>query len=240
MSKGILQKKVEIQGLATAILLPSVGVFGGPIGSEVGEVGPLTCVVGIGLFQRTVLTLQRAGIRQLIVLSGPDEEQLKHSLSKGPRVTIPVRWMPIREFPLDDPRTWEALAAEVRGFALIASVNGVFSRGLIEQLRQDVRDGHAIVVTESRLQEGAPPRNSGVRVTIPSPGLATMASARLDESALQVAELLVVPASLMNAASLSTHEKGRTPVRQWIEQVAGDGRLHVVTAEEKRGTWYQP
>jgi hypothetical protein len=40
MSKGILQKKVEIQGLATAILLPSVGVFGGPIGSEVGELSP--------------------------------------------------------------------------------------------------------------------------------------------------------------------------------------------------------
>jgi len=240
MSKGILQKKVEIQGLATAILLPSVGVFGGPIGSEVGELGPLTGVVGIGLFQRTVLTLQRAGIRQLIVLSGPDEEQLKHSLAKGPRVTIPVRWMPIREFPIDDPRTWEALAAEVRGFALIASVNSVFSRGLIEQLRQDVRDGHAIVVAQSRPQQGEPSRNSGVRVTIPSPGLETMAAGRLDESTLHVAELLVVPASLMNTASMSAQEKGRTPVRQWIEQVAGDGRLHVVTAEEKRGTWYQP
>ena len=89
MSKGILQKRVEIQGLATAILLPSVGVFGGAVGSEVGELGPLTSVVGIGLFQRTVLTLQRAGIRQLIVLSGPDEEQLKHSLARGPRVAIP-------------------------------------------------------------------------------------------------------------------------------------------------------
>ena len=25
-------------------------------------------------------------------------------------MTIPVRWMPIREFPLDDPRTWDVLA----------------------------------------------------------------------------------------------------------------------------------
>jgi 1L-myo-inositol 1-phosphate cytidylyltransferase / CDP-L-myo-inositol myo-inositolphosphotransferase len=239
MSKSILQKKVEIQGLATAILLPSVGLFGGPIGSEVGELGPLASVVGIGLFQRTVLTLQRAGIRQLIVLSGPDEEQLKHSLAKGPRVTIPVRWMPIREFPLDDPRTWEALAAEVRGFALIASVNGVFSRGLIEQLRQDVRDGHAIVVARSRPQQGELPTNSGVRLTIPTLGRATMDSAPLDESTVQVAELLVVPSSLMNAANAGTHEKGSIPIRQWIEQVAGDGRLQVVMAEEKQGTWYQ-
>ena len=240
MSKGILQKRVEIQGLATAILLPSVGVFGGPIGSEVGELGPLTSVVGIGLFQRTVLTLQRAGIRQLIVLSGPDEEQLKHSLSKGPRVTIPVRWMPMREFPIDDPRTWEALAAEVRGFALIATVNGVFSRGLIEQLRQDVRDGHAIVVAQPRPQPDELPTSGGVRVKIPYPGLTTKASDRLDESTLLVAELLVVPASLMNAVNAGAYQKGSTPVRQWIEQAAGDGRLHVVTAEEKRGMWYQP
>ena len=239
MSKGILQKRVEIQGLATAILLPSAGVFGGPVGSEVGELGPLTSVVGIGLFQRTVLTLQRAGVRQLIVLSGPDEEQLKHSLAKGPRVTIPVRWMPIREFPIDDPRTWEALAAEVRGFALIASINGVFSRGLIEQLRKDVRDGHAIVVAQLRPQPDELPTSGGVRVKIPYPGLTAMASDRLDESTLLVAELLVVPSSLMNAANVGTYQKGSTPVRQWIEQAAGDGRLQVVTAEEKRGTWYQ-
>lgn len=240
MSKSILQKRVEIQGLATAILLPSTGVFGGAIGSEVGELGPLTSVVGIGLFQRTVLTLQRAGIRQLIVLSGPDEEQLKHSLAKGPRVTIPVRWMPIREFPIDDPRTWEALAAEVRGFALIASVNSVFSRGLIQQLRQDVRDGHAIVVAQSSPQHGELPLHAGVRVKLPSSGPATMTSARLDESTLRVAELLVVPAGLMNTINSGAYEKGCAPVRQWIEQVAGDGRLHVVTADETRGTWYQP
>ncbi|MBS0150000.1 MAG: CDP-alcohol phosphatidyltransferase family protein [Nitrospira sp.] len=239
MSKSTLQKRVEIQGLATAILLPSVGVFGGPIGSEVGELGPLTSVVGIGLFQRTVLTLQRAGIRQLIVLSGPDEEQLKHSLAKGPRVTIPVRWMPIREFPIDDPRTWEALAAEVRGFALIASINGVFSRGLIEQLRQDVRDGQAIVVAQPRSQQGERSTNSGVRLPIPALGRDTTTTTRLDESTLLVAELLVVPASLMNAANVSAHEKGRMPIHQWIEQVAGDGRLHVVMAEEKQGMWYQ-
>ena len=240
MSKSALHKRVEIQGLATAILLPSVGVFGRPIGSEVGELGPLTCVVGIGLFQRTVLTLQRAGIRQLIVLSGPEEEQLKHSLAKGPRVTVPVRWMPIREFPLDDSRTWEALAAEVRGFALIASINSVFSRGLIEQLRQDVRDGQAIVVAQPRLEQGERSTNSGVRLTIPASGRTAMAATRLDESTLQVAELLVVPAGLMSTANMGPQDKGRTPIRQWIEQVAGDGRLQVVTADEKRGLWYQP
>jgi phosphatidylglycerophosphate synthase len=230
MSKSILQRRAEIQGLATAILLPSVGVFGGPAGSEVGEVGPLTSVVGIGLFQRTVLTLQRAGIRQLIVLSGSEEEQLKQALGKGPRVTIPVRWMPIREFPLDDPRTWEALAAEVHGFALVASVNSVFSRGLIEQLRRDVREGQAIVVAQPR---------QGVPLKLPPGRPKTFASTRLDDPSLRVAELVVVPATLMNAGNHVVNEKGSPPIRQWIERAAADGRVRVVATEEKRGTWYQ-
>ncbi|MGE3979386.1 MAG: hypothetical protein AB7F94_17650, partial [Nitrospira sp.] len=239
MSKSILQRRAEIQGLATAILLPSVGVFGGPIGPEIGELGPLASVVGIGLFQRTVLTLQRAGIRQLIVLSGSEEEQLKLTLGKGPRVTIPVRWMPIREFPLDDPRTWESLAAEVHGFALVTTVNSVFSRGLIEQLRRDVRDGQSIVVAQSRQGQLEHPTMQGVPLKMPSGRSKTVASTRLEESTVRVAELVVVPASLMSAANQAANEKGSPPIRQWIERAAADGRVRVVTAEAKRGTWYQ-
>ena len=67
---------------------------------------------------------------------GLEEDQLKQALGKGPRLTIPVRWMPIREFPLDDPRTWESLAAESGGFCLVSGVRGVFSRQLIEHLRE--------------------------------------------------------------------------------------------------------
>ncbi|MDH4084909.1 MAG: CDP-alcohol phosphatidyltransferase family protein [Nitrospira sp.] len=239
MSKSILQRRAEIQGLATAILLPSVGVFGGPIGPDIGQLGPLASVVGIGLFQRTVLTLQRAGIRQLIVLSGSEEEQLKLALGKGPRVTIPVRWMPTREFPLDDPRTWESLAAEVHGFALVASINSVFSRELIEQLRRDVRDGQSIVVAQSRQDQLEQPMMHGVSLTMPSGRSKTVASTRLEESTVRVAELVVVPASLMSAANQAANEKGSPPIRQWIERAAADGRVRVVTAEAKRGTWYQ-
>ena len=90
MSESIIQKQTGLQGLSTAILLPSVSLFGEPAGLYADEVGPLTSVVGIGLFQRTVLTLQRAGIRQLMVLVGPEEDQLKQALGKGPRLTIPA------------------------------------------------------------------------------------------------------------------------------------------------------
>lgn len=240
MSKSILQRRADIQGLATAILLPSVGIFGGPIGPKVGDVGPLTSVVGIGLFQRTVLTLQRAGIRQLIVLSGSEEEQLKQALGKGPRVTIPVRWMPIREFPLDDPRTWEALAAEVHGFALVTSVNNVFSRGLIERLRRDVQDGQAIVVSQATPGQVDQLMVQSIRSKAPSGRPAIFAHPPFDDPVLRVAELVVVPASLMSTASQAVSEKGNPPIRQWLERAAMDGRVRVVSAEEKLGNWYQP
>jgi len=239
MSKSILQRRAEIQGLATGILLPSAGVFGGPIGPEIGELGPLASVVGIGLFQRTVLTLQRAGIRQLIVLAGSEEEQIKLALGKGPRVTIPVRWMPIREFPLDDPRTWESLASEVHGFALVASINGVFSRGLIEQLRRDVREGQAIVVTQSPKGKLEQSTKHGVPLRLPASRERTVTQTRSSESTVHVAELVVVPASLMSAANQVANEKGSLPIRQWIERAAADGRVRIVAAEANQGTWYQ-
>jgi 1L-myo-inositol 1-phosphate cytidylyltransferase / CDP-L-myo-inositol myo-inositolphosphotransferase len=239
MSKSILQGRAEIQGLATGILLPSVGVLGGPIGPDIGELGPLASVVGIGLFQRTVLTLQRAGIRQLIVLSGSEEDQLKLALGKGPRVTIPVRWMPIREFPLDDPRTWEALAAEVHGFALVASINSVFSRGLIEQLRRNVREGQAIVVAQSRKGQLEQSTRQGVPLRLPVGRQKALSSARSNESTVHVAELVVVHGNLMSTAHQIANEKGSPPIRQLIERAAADGRVRVVAAEAKRGTWYQ-
>ncbi|MCS6303377.1 MAG: CDP-alcohol phosphatidyltransferase family protein [Nitrospira sp.] len=239
MSKSTLQRRAEIQGLATAILLPSVGVFGGPIGSQGDDVGPLTNVVGIGLFQRAVLTLQRAGMRQLIVLSGSEEEQLKQALGKGPRVTIPVRWMPIREFPLDDPRTWETLAAEVHGFALVASCNGVFSRGLIERLRRDIQDGQAIVVSQAPQRQVDRFMVQDVRSKVPSGRPTLFAPPRFDDPALRVAELVVVPASLMSTANQAASEKGNPPIRQWLERAEADGRVRLVSAEERRDAWYQ-
>jgi hypothetical protein len=83
MSESVVQKQTGLQGLSTAILLPSVSLFGEPAGLYTDEVGPLTSVVGIGLFQRAVLTLQRAGIRQLIVLVGPEESHSGRRWPKG-------------------------------------------------------------------------------------------------------------------------------------------------------------
>jgi phosphatidylglycerophosphate synthase len=234
MSESLIQKKQsEVQGLATAILLPSVSLFGG----GANDVGPLTNIVGIGLFQRAVLTLQRAGIRQLIVLAGPEEDQLRQALSKGPRVTIPVRWMPIREFPLDDRRTWESLAAEVHGFALVASVNSIFSRALVERLRRDVQDGEAMVVAQDRAGGDSAPR--GLRIKMHSHRLTAFAAGRFDESAPQAADMVVLPASLMGAAGETAMETNALPIRRWLERAAVDGRVRVVSTEGTASQWYR-
>lgn len=228
MSEGLIQKQADVQGLSTAILLPSVNLFGLSVRRAVG---PLTQVVGIGLFQRTVLTLQRAGIRQLIVLVGPEEDHLKQALAKGPRLTIPVRWMPIREFPLDDPRTWEALAAEVHGFCLLSGVGGVFSRQLIEQLRREVQAGQAIAV--SREVRGGVSHASAVERLLPAFG-----PLQSQETAAVAADLAVLPASMLSSTGHAG--SGSTPVREWLEHAAAEGRLRIFTGQGDPSWWYQP
>lgn len=237
MSESLLQHRAEVQGLATAIVLPSVSVFGDSLDRLPGTAGPLTQVVGIGLFQRAVLTLQRAGIRQLIVLAGPEEDQLKQALSRGPRVTIPVRWMPIREFPLDDPRTWEAMAAEVPGFCLVASVRAVFSRALIESLRREVQEGQAILVAQPLGRRRAGDRRVSVKVQ--AERLLAFGSSRADEATLVAADLLVLPAGLMAAAQDVQAPAGAVPIRRWIELAAIDGRVRVLRTDGHPSQWYQ-
>jgi 1L-myo-inositol 1-phosphate cytidylyltransferase / CDP-L-myo-inositol myo-inositolphosphotransferase len=238
MSESTVQKQTDLQGLSTAILLPSVSLFGQPAGLYADEVGPLTSVVGIGLFQRTVLTLQRAGIRQLMVLVGPEEDQLKQALGKGPRLMIPVRWMPIREFPLDDPRTWESLAAEVRGFCLLAGVQGVFAGPLIESLRHEVQEGQAIVVARADSERDRQLRRSNLRLKVQAGRLRSITS-RQDDAALVATDLVVLPASFMSVAGQVDVETGTVPIRRWLERAAVDGHVRVLSTETNRSHWYQ-
>jgi len=238
MSESLVQKRIEVQGLSTAILLPSVSLFAEPSGLSADEVGPLTSVVGIGLFQRAVLTLQRAGIRQLMVLVGQEEDQLKQALGKGPRLTVPVRWMPVREFPLDDPRTWEALAAEVRGFCLLCGVRGVFASPLIESLRREVQEGQAIVVARADSERERQRRRPGLRMKVEAGRLISM-TARQDEAALVATDLVVFPARLIGGVGTTAVEAGTVPVRQWLERAAVEGHVRVWCTEKNRSHWYQ-
>jgi phosphatidylglycerophosphate synthase len=132
------------------------------------------------------------------------------------------------------------LAAEVHGFALVASVKSVFSRGLIERLRRDVQDGQAIVVSQATPGQVDRLMVQSVRSKVSFGRRAILAPPRFDDPALRVAELVVVPTSLMSTADPAASEKGSPPIRQWLERAAIGGRVRVVSAEEKRGNWYQP
>jgi 1L-myo-inositol 1-phosphate cytidylyltransferase / CDP-L-myo-inositol myo-inositolphosphotransferase len=238
MSESIVEKQTGLQGLSTAILLPSVSLFGEPAGLYTDEVGPLTSVVGIGLFQRTVLTLQRAGIRQLMVLVGPEEDQLKQALGKGSRVTIPVRWLPIREFPLDDPRTWDTLAAEIRGFCLLSGVQGVFTSPLIESLRHEVQEGQAIVVARADNARSRSSNRSSLRMKVQAGRLLSITS-KGDDAALVATDLVVLPASFMSSAGHVEVETGTVPIRRWLERAAVDGHVRILSTETNPSHWYQ-
>jgi len=142
------------QSLDTAIVVAAVGVFGRVVENADG-VGPLTIVGGLPLFVRAVLTLQRAGMRDIVVLAGAEEANLKQLLRDDPRVTVSVRWRPVREFPPDDHRTWDALAHEVSGSCLIVGAQMVMARQLIETLRREAEaePGALTVVCDGQATE---------------------------------------------------------------------------------------
>jgi phosphatidylglycerophosphate synthase len=245
MSESILQKGVDVQALTTAILLPGTGLFADRRGRGLLEVGPLTKIGGISLFQRTVLTFQRAGINQLIVLAGVEEEVLKQVLLRGPRVSIPVRWMPIREFPLDDPRTWEALAAEVHGFCLIAGAQAVFSRQVIERLRNTVQKGQALVVAR-KTANGEPSvgrRNPALECR--DHRVIAFHNRPDVEGHPVAADLVVLPAAMMGAAAViggedeDGSEYSPMPIRGWLTRATADGRVHVVATDDQGVLWYR-
>ncbi len=133
--------------------------------------------------------------------------------------------MPIREFPLDDPRTWESLAAEIRGFCLLSGVATVFSRSLIEQLRRDVQEGMAIIVTQR-----------GDRPDAQEGWLREFSSGNTDG----LADVLVVPATELSAAARVAGELETVPISRWLQRAMVDGRVRVTSTDADPSYWYQP
>jgi hypothetical protein len=245
MSESILQRGTEVQELTTAILLPNAGLFADRGGRGLSDIGPLTRLGGLSLFQRTVLTLQRAGIRQMIVLAGSEEGLLKQALRRGPRVTIPVRWMPIREFPLSDSRTWEALATEIHGFCLIAGAQAVFPKGLIEQLRHALQDGQALIVTRTSSDREPHVGRRNPAVEMRDDRLVSFHNQTGFETSQIAADLVVLPAGVLagagTAPALETHSESGSgiPIRRWLERAASENRVRVLPTAADVGVWYR-
>lgn len=147
---------MDASPIDSALVLTTGGIFD-PTGAP-SPPSPLTVVGGLSLLQRTILTLQRAGITRLVVLGGDKTEAMRRQLQGDRRIQIEVGWLPIREFPLSDPRTWEGLSGMLGSSYLVAGTRAVFSPGLVIRLREEGRKGDPVLVV----------RNVEVRQDLPS------------------------------------------------------------------------
>lgn len=141
--------------LDTAVILTNAGLFGRREEREESGVSPLTRVAGISLFMRTLLTLQRARFANVLILSGEEMPAFRRSLRDDPRITLSLRWLPVREFPPDDPRTWQSVGVEVQGACLVLGARAVFNHEVLIRLREDLADGQVgLVVSRPSVQDG--------------------------------------------------------------------------------------
>lgn len=111
---------------------------------------PLTIVGGLSLFQRTILTLQRGGITRFMILGGDQTDVLRDQLQGDRRVTAEVRWLPVREFPPSDYRTWEIVSGMMGSGYLVAGTGAIFSAALIAQLRETAQATRAVLVVPNQ------------------------------------------------------------------------------------------
>ncbi len=224
----------------TAILLASSGVFTLGQPSNPGDDGALTTVGGLTLFQRAVLTLQRAGVSQIWVLVDEEEKVLRSMIQGDDRIQAAIRWLPVREFPPSDPQTWEALAGEVKGSCLIIGCHTVFSPSLIQSLRMVGVDGRVLVVvgpTQDNIhtgnpgvvfQEDAEPSPFGTTVVFhdhdPSPSKPDNVSNAVPFIA---GDLVVLPSRLLGGSGV-LQTNGSNPIRLALEQAAIEGIIQPI------------
>ncbi|WP_447970814.1 CDP-alcohol phosphatidyltransferase family protein [Nitrospira sp. M1] len=226
----------------TAILLASSGIFTLGANRERSGTGTLTKVSGLTLFQRAVLTLQRAGISQIWVLAGQEEKALRTIIQGDGRIEAAIRWLPVREFPPTDPQTWEALSGEVKGSCVIIGCHAVFSPSLIQSLRMVGSDGRVLVAVGQAedyrhtgnpgvvFQEEVDPSTLGTTVVfhdqhdVVSEPSATVSST---VSSFIAEDLVVLPSRLLGVSGV-LQAGGGNPIRLALEQAAIEGIIQPI------------
>ena len=205
--------------LETAVIVTSGSLFNEqPADSNAGRTKPasaLTIVGGMSLFQRAVLTLQRAGLTRLFVLADQNEEALRWCLHKDARLTAQIHWIPIREFPPQDARTWEALAQDIEGSCLVIGVQALFSRGLIERLRHETLDERGVLAV-THPSDASPPQSVA-------------------------ADMVVLPAHLLCSAPAGAAGTSRPgPLGMLMNRASAEGHVRNIATAPGTSCWYQP
>jgi 1L-myo-inositol 1-phosphate cytidylyltransferase / CDP-L-myo-inositol myo-inositolphosphotransferase len=219
-----------------ALILTTSAVFERP--AEHGLPSPLTIVGGLSLFQRTILTLQRAGITHFMILAGDLTHTLREQLQGDRRVTAEVKWLPVREFPPSDHRTWEILSGIIGNGYIVAGTGAIFSASLIGRMREQARTGTAIVVT--RMPLSGQMGESGLRVTRPS----NLDGALMVEAPVRsvpgmssglTVDIVAIPEGFMTAAWAAT-EDYPYPLQSALDRGVRHGLVKVLPLADD---WYE-
>jgi hypothetical protein len=200
---------------------------------------PLTIVGGLSLFQRTILTLQRGGISRFMILGGDHTEALRDQLQGDRRITAELRWLPVREFPPSDYRTWEIVSGMMGGGYLVAGIGAIFSAALIGQLREAAQASRAVLVmpNQAMLEKevpgiGAGPTCQGSEdgvVMVEAPAMAVR------EASSQALDLVAIPEGF-TAPGWANIEDCPHPLRAALERGLRQGQVKVLPLGEQ---WYE-
>lgn len=223
---------MEHSPIESAVILATSRVFNRS--GEPPPACPLTNVGGLSLFQRAVLTLQHGGISRVVVLAGEETDALKRQLRGDARVKAEMRWLPVREFPPSDPRTWEVLSGMFGGPYLVAGTGAVFPVSLVARVREEGAKGEPVVVVRDSV---VPPsvlrqaqherlREGGLSGVVTVEEAATLA---LD------VDLATIPATLTSPGWAGAQD-GEYPVQAAIERGIRQGQVRILPLGED---WYQ-
>ena len=108
------------------------------------RIDAFTVVGGLPLLVRAILTLQRAGLRRVIIPVGEDDRRYHRTIQQYPQIAVSLQWMPSTKLP-SDLSGWEALAAEAGGFLLFDPCT-VCSPELIANVCQTAHGGQLLAV----------------------------------------------------------------------------------------------
>lgn len=222
---------MEHSPIESALILAGTRVFGRP-----GEPAPahsLTDVGGLSLFQRAMLTLQRGGISRFVVLAGEETDALKRQLRGDARIKADVRWLPVREFPPGDPRTWEALSGMFGGPYLVAGTGAVFPASLVARLREESGKGEPVVVVRAAEASPSVRRARHERPGAEGPG----GVVTVEEAAMPTldVDLAAVPETF-TAPGWAGAQDGAFPLQAAFERGIRRGQVRILPLG---GDWYR-
>ncbi|MEK6605946.1 MAG: CDP-alcohol phosphatidyltransferase family protein [Nitrospirota bacterium] len=224
----------------SALILATARIFNRPAGPSPAH--SLTDVGGLSLFQRAILTLQRGGISRFIVLAGEETEALKRQLRGDARVKAEVRWLPVREFPPGDPRTWEVLSGMFGGPYLVAGTGAVFPASLVARMREHGAKGAPVIVVRDEMERNRVPNETGAYVRLPLQAGAGVAQAAAGVVTVEEAAVLALDVDLVAlpptfaSPGWADAQDGAYPLQSALERRVRQGQVRILPLG---GDWYQ-